>query len=301
MPIVAFDSKEDLADCEALSREGLPLLVLHWQQLKLALLQPPHGMELMSFIQKIVQLLASHLNLFASRRLMIERLHLLFQKPRAHGTFPTFMEWIKLIEAIQPRAISREAEYREAVLYSLKSIWWSFGEVLNYARSDMIERIVSFEGCVIIRTSGLAVEMASLLASLFVNWAFETRENGNGLKPLIFVLDDALPLVRGGHASEAEGGINPLSTWSFLGRSKGIGFVVSAQCFSLISPALRNNADNIVCFGSSGEDALAIGRHLSLTPSQVSVLPRLETGEVVAFCRSSGWQKPVFGRVPFIE
>lgn len=297
--LVAFDRKGDLVDCKLLANPSLPIVVLHWHELMLAMLQPVPGMALNVFINVFVQLLAAHLNLFASRRLMLETLHLLYKRKRSSGVWPTLSEWIDLIDKIRANAASRLGQYREALLYSLKQIVNEFGDVVNYTSSNFMEKLFKQHGCFVINTSGLSVEMASLLASLFVFWVYEKRGLPNTTvdHPVVFVLDDALPLVKGSTASESEGGINPLSTWAFMGRSCGIGFVVSAQNFSLISPALRNNADSLLCFGSYGRDAEELGRHLNLTKDQQDLLPLLRPGECVAIARSV-WPLAVYGRVP---
>ena len=295
--IVLFDRKGDSVDCNYLAVGGFPILVLYWHELQTALLQPVHGMAINHFINVMVQLLATHLNLFASRRLMLETLQILFKRKRPRGMWPTLSEWIELIERIHVNAVSRVGQYREALLFSLKGILNEFGNVVNYAASDLFSLIFSRHGCFVIITDGLSVDAASLLSSLFINYAYESRGLRHRDEPLIFVLDDALPLVRGTTAGEAEGGINPLSTWAFMGRSRRIGFVVSAQNFALISPVFRMNADSLLCFASYGRDAEELGRHLNLTVEQQAALPLLRPGEVVAIARSV-YPLAVYGRVP---
>lgn len=297
--IVAFDRKGDLVDCAMLTRAGLPLLVLLWSELMIAMLQHPPGMRLHAFLNTFIQLLASHLNLFASRRLMLETLQLLYKRQRHAGTSPTLAEWIELIESIRVNATSRLGQYREAALFALKSIHTELGGSVGFAASDFFERLFARPGCFVINTSGISVEAASLLASLFIFWAYESRGvvGVDCSRPLIFVLDDALPLVTGSVAAESEGGINPLSNWAFMGRSRKMGFVVSSQNFSLISPALKNNTDTLLCFSSYGRDAEELARYLHLTPEQAALLPVLQPGEVIAIARSV-WPHAVYGRVP---
>jgi len=297
--IVAFDRKQELVDCQLLTQGRAGVFPLMYRELELAMLQPVAGMSVFAFTSVIVELLANHLNLMASRRLMRETLQILFKRPRQQGTWPTLSEWIDLIEKIRVDAVSRLGQYREAALYALKGIENELGEVVGFAASNLLERMYSQAGCFVIMTGGLSVEAASLLASLFINHAYLSREasDSGSRHPLIFVLDDALPLVRGNAAAESEGGINPLSTWAFMGRSRGIGFVVAAQNFSLISPVLRNNSDTVLCFGSYGRDAEELARHLNLDRDQAAVLPVLRPGEVVAIARS-GWPLAVYGRVP---
>lgn len=297
--IVAFDAKDgELVDCAFLARIGLPLFVLSFTDLAIAALQPPQNMAIGAFINVMTQLFAVHLDLFASRRLMGDTLDLLFKRRRAPGTWPWFSEWMATIEKIHANAVSRLGQYREAALWAMKGVYRELGGVIDYTSSNMLEQIFSMQGCVVIHTGGLSVEARSLLASLFINYAFESRkgEDPDELRPLVFMLDDALPLLRGSAAADAEGGINPISTWSFMGRSRKIGICAAVQNFSLLSPAFSNNASTVLCFGSYGRDAEELARYMNLTRDQAAMLPVAQRGGVVAIARSV-WPMAVRGRV----
>ncbi len=79
-----------------------------------------------------------------------------------------------------------------------------------------------------------------------------------------------------------------------MGRAFNIGLVVSAQNFSLLSPALRNNTSTVICLSALGEDVQAMSLHMSLTPEQAEVLPRLRLGEAVVLARSE-WPLAIKG------
>jgi hypothetical protein len=172
---------------------------------------------------------------------------------------------------------------------------------LDYAQSNFIERLLSRPGTYVINTGGLPVKHSSLLASLIYRYVYEKRRvTGQIDPPVLICVDDALPFVSGSHAQESEGHTAPVARWSTLGRSLGIGLLISAQNFSLLSPTLRNNTSTIVCVGSFGDDASALAKHMSLTPEQASVLPLLRPGEVVAIARSQ-WPLAVRGRLPEVK
>lgn len=301
--IVAFDRKRgELGDCQLLaSHRHAPLIVMALELL-IALCQPPSGFPSPAYCTSIIQLLATNLNLFASRRLMSETLDLLQRRKRAPGTWPLFSEWILTIEQIHVSSASRLGQYREATLYALKTVYTELGTVLDCAASSMLDDLFALSGCVIVVTDMLSVEAASLLASLMINYAFQQRglADPRGLAPLIFVLDDALPLIRGSGAGESEGGINPIATWAFMGRSRRMGLVCAAQNYSEVSPALRNNCDTVLCFGSYGQDARELARDLDLTREQASMLSVIRPGEVIAMARSV-WPLACRGRVPEVK
>ena len=255
------------------------------------------------WINIITSLVATQLNLFASRRLLMETLQPLFRSNRSLGTWTTVSQWIHVIDKVRADPLSRQGGYREAALFALRTLYSELGSSIDYAASDFFERIFATPGCFIIRTGGLSVESASFLASLFANWIYESRGVPGRAPghPVLFVMDDALPLIKGNTASESEGATsNPLATWSFMGRSRGIGFAIAAQNYSLVSPAFRNNAATVMAFGSYGRDAEEISRDLNLTSEQSTVLPLLQPGQVVAISRPV-WPVPVMGRIPEVR
>lgn len=289
MRVICFDNKGDLLESGLFADASLPVMYVDALELKLAVLERPECVDLQPWINAIVELIGSqHLYLEASRRLMIERLQLLFEKnPKA-----SLLDWISVIEKIRPDKFSRESQYREAALYALKSIQYAFGDAVSYSSSDTMLRILSHDGCTVIRCTAVNGEMSSLLASLFVNFEFLQRGVVPSLKGMVFVFDDAMSLVL-----EHQGRIAPIARWSFLGRSRNLGFCVAAQNWNYISHSLRNNAGTVIVCSSRGEDAYSLGRHLNLTKEQSASLTTLKPGHIVCFSPSVH-DKPVLGFVP---
>jgi hypothetical protein len=301
--VVVFERKRgELIDSPYLLERRFPVLVLWWHEVQIAMLQPGPVQATGAFCTTMLQLLATQLNLFASKRLMSKSLRKLYRIKRPKGTWPRLTEWLNAIDQMPANALSRGGQYKEAAMFALGTLYHELGECIDYAASDFFEQLYARNGCVVILTSGLSVESESLFTSLFINWAYNAREgvDPRTLSPLIFVVDDALPLVRGSQSLESEGGTNPLSTWSFMGRSRRIGIVCAAQNYSLVSPAFRNNAATVLCFGSYGQDAREIARDLHLTGEQEACLPQLQPGDVVAMARTV-WPQAVRGRVALIE
>src|SRR5262249_18408470 len=131
MPCLAmgFDRKRgELIDSATLARPGLPVLVLHWRELKIAMLQPPPGLDPTVFANGIVHLLAREASLHASRRLLLETVAGLYRRPRPRGTYPTFAEWLSVVEMIRVSATSRLGNYREAALYMMRQVLIELGD-----------------------------------------------------------------------------------------------------------------------------------------------------------------------------
>lgn len=177
LTVIAFNPKGDLVlECETLCRAGLPVLLLDWTELQIAMLQPPRpDMPLTAFITGMVDLLASHTGLIASRRLMMESLHLLFRRARPAGTWPRLSQWIEMLTNINASGLSRLGYYKEGVLYALLQMRYGLGPVLDYASSSMLEQLLQSNGIVVIQTDGLDTDNASFLAGLFIKHAYDSR------------------------------------------------------------------------------------------------------------------------------
>lgn len=154
---IAFDRKPgELIDCASLAIPGLPVTILTWRALKVGMLQPPRGCDPVVFANTLVHLLAREAHLFASRRLMLECLELLYRKPRQRGTWPVFTDWMNAVDQVKVSGAGRIAGYREAALMAMKQVWLECGAILNYAASDMIDRILALSGAVVIVMDGSA-------------------------------------------------------------------------------------------------------------------------------------------------
>ena len=297
---VVFDRKGDLADVASLQQDG-EVVVIDAKDLQLALFQLPPGMAIVDFIAIMTEILARNLSLMASRRLISEGLTLMFARKDSGQPKVSLSQLIEIIERIRANSLSRLGQYREAVLYALKDLLRRSGGILDYQQSNFLEEVFSHARTFIIRCGNIPVDHLSVIVSLFYMFIYESRRLSRVTEPpVLMVIDDALPLITGSTAGETEGGINPISTWSFMGRSFNIGLVVSAQNFSLISPALRNNTDTVICFGCFGEDVQAVARHMNLTREQAEALARLEIGEAVVLARSE-WPLAVKGWVPEVR
>ena len=300
--IVVFDRKGDLAPVVEYEQPG-DVVLLEASDLKLAMFQPPPGMAVVDFISIMTEMLARNLSLIASRRLISDTLMYLFTKKGKGGEQHKvcLSEVVEHLERMKVHAMSRLGQYREAVLYALKDLHRRSSGILDYSESNFLEQVFSQRRTLIIDCGNIAVDHLSIIVSLFYMYIYESRRiAGTNSPSVMIVVDDALPLVTGSSAAESEGGINPISTWSFMGRSFNIGLVISGQNFSIISPALRNNTDTVMCFGGSGEDVQAIARHMNLTPEQAACIPRLQPGEVIAFARSV-WPYAVKGYIPKVR
>jgi hypothetical protein len=297
--VIAFDRKGkcELADAAILLGSKFPINVWKWEELKLAPLQPIENVSIKYWGNLITSLLGSSWSLISSTTLLAEIVHEFF----SGGVWT----WSRLVE----KAVSFEKEslrseqYRDVIVRNLKSVLYGFGDVINAAESNAIDVMTQTKGLHVITTDGLTPEHASLLSAFFIVRDYENRRVNERLQDNLacYVLDDSMAIIREAGSFKSEGfTINPISTISFMGRSLGMGLIVSAQNFSQVSGFFRNNCNTIVACNSTGEDCYQLGRHMNLNEEQTRAISILRPGEVIVQAKSV-WPLAVWGKYPLFE
>ena len=293
--IVIFDRKGDLARLSAYDQPGEVVLLNAQKDVKVSLgsalqfLPPEHG------VAGVVDLLASSLGLRASSRLLTNLIHEELNDGRNRLSLSRLVRRLEHIDAAQS---SRMGGYRDSLLFALRDLLQRSGKTFDYETSDFFERLLAGPRTFVIDIGGMPIDHATLLECLTIWNAYEPRRCLRQVEPpILFGLDDAGPFVSGSATSESEGRTNPISQWVTMGRSLGIGFLVSVHNFRLLSPTLKNNCDTVLATGSFGEDAAALARFMGLTPEQERKLSVVRRGEGICLARNQ-WPKPLYGRIP---
>ena len=246
--VVIFDRKGDLG-CLSQFRQPGPVVVLRAERdVKLSLSE---GLGLLSkehHIAQLVALITFHLKLHASSRLLTNILHeILGANGNRRLSFSMILEKLRGIDAART---SKLGGYRDSLEFALSDLIQRSGTVLDYESSRFAESLLSGPGTFVIQTGGMPLDHCSLMASLIYRLVFERRRRtGLITPPALIEIDDALPFVTGSKSGESDGRSSPVAHWSTMGRSLGIGLVLSAQNFSLISPTIRNNGRPDSCAG----------------------------------------------------
>ncbi len=301
MLIILFDIKGDALKCKALRKKGLDILSLSWKELQICIAQPPRGMEtdLASWLSSLTFVIATNFDLFMSTTVIMDTWAELFKESRPAGTFPTLTEWITKVEKY--KGGWRITNYRDTTLMIAKFLAWSFRETLDYAQSDMLHKMLTDkEGLVRINCMGLSPVMAGFLACLFINYAFEYRRRFGGQDCVLFVLDDAQPLLMGSHRTVTEGNLNPVTQWITLSRYLNMGMVFGVQNLSVISPLVTGNVTNLAVFQSFADDKRAAAQILSLSEEQAERIDKLKKGSAI-FALRELHEYPVLGFVPNLD
>lgn len=298
--VVVFDPKGDFAECETLTREELPFYVFDWKELPLAFFQPPPGLDLDSFINtKIACVLGAHQRLAASKRLAVETARKLFAEKAKQEKKPRLSDWIAMVAGMSAPARTKLGDYAHSLLYALKEIEHSaLGEVLDFAESSFLEDLFTGSArALVVRTGGLTGGLPSILAHEFISYAYDRRRVGrrDADRPVVFILDDAVSMLRGGAQEFRTDELNPIGEWALKASGFGVYFVGAVQFFRGTSPAFVQNCHTVISVGSTGDDAAAIARHLDLKPEQAAVLPMLRPGQAIVRARTE-WPHAVYGR-----
>jgi hypothetical protein len=188
-----------------------------------------------------------------------------------------------------------ESQYRESILYALKDIQNSFGEVYDYYSSDFREKLFQREGLVIITIdSSPATSTDAVLGT--VRDLYEQRKYSGYtpemFRPVLIVLEDATILA---DEKSLHGVPSPLIPMSFLARKYRMGFVVVSHNISTsVSPRLLSNLESVFLFGISDEDPRRIQRLLGCSYEQAQMAQTLEPGSFMTLIPSFHG-KPVYG------
>jgi hypothetical protein len=108
--------------------------------------------------------------LSAHRYMDIKLCELLRNRPS--DSYPTLQQLIKHIEGSRPQPFSREAQYKESVLFCLSDLSLCLGNCTEYSYSNFMEIFFSTPGLKIIEVETLAQEHLSYVASFFMRWIY---------------------------------------------------------------------------------------------------------------------------------
>ena len=291
--IVAFDRKGDLARLAQYEQPGEVVILDALKDINLSLSDGLDFLGPEEHVSQITELLNLHLNFGASSRLFANYCYEEIFKRKL-----SLKSIIYRLENLDAARTSQLGGHRDQLLYTLKSLSRRTGNLFSSAESNFLSRIFTRPRTFIIGTGNMSVDDASLTASWMYRYAYESRRVSRKTQPpIIICVDDGMPFVWGTRSRESEGRRTPIATWSFMGRSLGIGVFVNAQNFSMISPTLRNNTDTVLALGAYGEDASTLTRYMGLNQEQTTYLQRIRPGEGVAIARSQ-WPLPIYGRIP---
>ncbi len=293
--VVVFQQKTEYDDWATDSELAGMVLPLRYEDFMVSRFQSPPGVPARSHLY-------THFNDLAgsSGRLYAQRLaHDIAKRAGKKLTRRLYLPLSRLIEEMEKFKPGRgdvEAHYKESMLYALKDIQNSFGNVYDYYYSDFLDKLFQRGGLVTITLDApIAVSTDAVINTVryIYSWRKYSGRDSETFRPLVIVLEDATILM---DEKSLYGVPSPLIPMSFLSRKYRIGFiVVSHNISNSVSPRLLSNLESVFLFGISDEDPRRIQRLLGCSYEQAQMAQTLEPGSFIALIPSFHG-KPVFGQ-----
>lgn len=117
--------------------------------------------------------------------------------------------------------------------------------------------------------------------------------------PVIMALDDITVAVDPKVDSETPGGVSVLAEAMQMGRSLGIGMILSIHSYLGTSSRVLRNIENLIVVGAAGEDLPKLGQALGLDDPEMVLVRQLRPGEAIAYFPAT-FPEPVYGFVPYL-
>ncbi len=298
--VVVFQQKNEYDDFATDPELAGMVLPLRYEEFMVSRLQSPPGVPARSYLY-------THFSDFAesSGRLYAQRLaHDIAKKEGKKLPRRLYLPLSRIIQAIEnfrPGRGDVETHYRESILYALKDIQNSFGDVYDYYYSDFRDKLFHREGLVTITLDAPIAASTDAVINTIRGVYSQRKYSGcetEMFRPLVFVLEDATILT---DEKSLYGVPSPLIPMSFLSRKYRIGFIVVSHNISTsVSPRLLSNLESIFLFGISDEDPRRIQRLLGCSYDQAQMAQILGPGSFTALIPSFHG-KPIYGQFPEIK
>jgi hypothetical protein len=172
--VVVFVKKPELRHLATIPELGGLVTVFRRGDLAFCLMEPPGGVPEGSWTNESVRLIAQCYARFSAQRLLGDIVSgLMTNHPQ--GVYPTLRQIAETIEAFKPRWGSREAQYRESILWVIKDLLNCTGSIWDYSSSDFLENLFKTPGLAIIELEDLPLEHFAFLATCVMRWVYFRR------------------------------------------------------------------------------------------------------------------------------
>jgi len=91
------------------------------------------------------------------------------------GVYPTLPQVADVLDAFKPRWGSREAGYKESIVYVLRDLLNGTGSMWDYSASNVLEVLTGSPGLVIIELEDLPQEHFTFLVTYVARWIYFQR------------------------------------------------------------------------------------------------------------------------------
>ena len=214
-----------------------------------------------------------------------------------------FLPWSRFIETLgknPPTYGYVENRYRESMLYAGKDWKSCFGDIFDYYRSDMLDRLYDWSGlCAITIDAPIAASTAliTIIIRYLQNKSRQIFESGGIPKAIIYVIEDATIVT---DDSELGNTTSPLVQMSFISRVYRQGFIFAGHNISTsFNKKILSTLESIAVFPIL-ESPKVIQNLLICSEPQAQVAPTLKPGQYISLMPSFH-PHAVLGRYPFVQ
>ena len=172
--VVVFVRKPELRHLASIPQLGGLVVVFRRNDLAFCLGEPPGGVPEAAWNNESVRLPAQVYARFSAQRLLGEIVNDLMTNHPA-GVYPTLRQVIEVLDAFKPRWGSREADYKESMLWVLKDLINCTGKMWDYSSSDFLENLFKTPGLAIIELEDVPQEHFTFIATYVMRWIYFKR------------------------------------------------------------------------------------------------------------------------------
>jgi hypothetical protein len=172
--VVVFVKKPELRHLATIPELGGLVVVLRRSDLAFCLAEPPGGVPEPAWTNEFVRLTAQCYARFSAQRLLGDIVNDLMANHPA-GVYPTLRQIAAVLDAFKPRWGSREAQYKESILWVVKDLLNCTGDLWDYSSSDFLENLFQTPGLAIIELQDLPQEHFTFIATYLMRWIYFRR------------------------------------------------------------------------------------------------------------------------------
>jgi hypothetical protein len=172
--VIAFVKKPELRNLATIPELMDLVVTFMLEDLALCYCQPPPGVPQAAWNNETTKIPAQCYARFSAQRLMGEMINELTSN-RPEGIFPSIRNIADAIDMFRPRFGTREAAYKESILWCLKDLMNCTGRIWDYGYSNFLEHLYAKPGLYIIEAEALPQEHLSFIATFFMRWLYFRR------------------------------------------------------------------------------------------------------------------------------
>jgi DNA-binding MarR family transcriptional regulator len=293
--VFALEQKFELGNLISHPVIGSKVQVFNLEDIQLSLFQPIRGVRDDVVLNSTTDLLGKALGKLSAHNLLLDVVRDIRGKNLV-GVDEGIPLAVLTNEVRSLRCFSRRMiELKDSLLQGFSVLDSRLGMVLNYRKTNFLEKVSSCPGLYVVECAGLTSELVSFLLSYVCMWLFQYRSNIPKVErlPMMIVADDATTSVTNDSRNTA------LTDYLLLMRERRLGLMVMSHTFSGLNDLVRQNMGTVVFTGVRSENKFTIRDLIGVNEKQFEQMRVLSKGQAVVFAPSK-WPRPLLGNVPFV-